>query len=325
MSEVVLNIYIWLFLLIVSLVVLVNAASYFNKAAESIGLSFGMSPFVIGVLITAIGTSLPELITSILAVIQGASDIVPGNVAGSNIANIFLVIGLVAVIYRKPIKLESIQVTVDLQFLMGSSLFIALAFWDGVFSLFEGILCLIGFAVYFHYLMGSLKRADRQDEEHDLHKASWKDYLWFFLAGGLIYAAAYVTVQSVVHTAQYFEVASSVVAAGVLALGTSLPELVVSLDAIRKGKSEYALGNILGSSIFNCFWVMGIASLFGAIIVTEEVTTLIMPVMLIASFLFYMFTRDKQIAWWEGALFLLFYVLFISKLAGETVLAELFQ
>jgi cation:H+ antiporter len=309
------NIYLWLLILFLALFILVKAADYFNKAAETIGLSFGMSPFIIGVLITSIGTSLPELITSIIAVLQGASEIVPGNVAGSNVTNIFLILGIVAIVHRKPILLMSEFITVDLQFLIGSALFISIAFSDGIFSLFEGILCLSAFVVYFFYLLKSARKTRAFfPGNKEKEKAGVKHYLQFVFSAGLIYGAGQLVIRGVVFVSEYYMIGTSVIAAGVVALGTSLPELVVSLDAVRKNKSDYAIGNILGSSIFNSFWVLGFSSLFGVIIVSLEVISLIMPMMLIATFLFYMLTRDKVITLWEGMLFLLFYILFISKL-----------
>ena len=308
------NIYIAVLLLLVGLFLLVKAADYFNKAAEVIGLSFGMSPFIIGVLITAVGTSLPELITSTIAVTEGASEIVPGNVAGSNITNIFLIIGIVALIHQKPIHLISEFITVDLQFLIGSALFISLAFIDNKISTLEGVLCLSGFIIYFHYLITSTRRLAKRDKDIDRPASSIRHYLQFLFSGVIIFLAAKIVIDSVVFSAEYFQVGTAVIAAGVVALGTSLPELVVSLDAVRKNKSDYAMGNIMGSSIFNSFLVIGFSSLFGPIIVPDIVINLLMPVMLIATFLFFMLTRDRIISVWEGALFLLFYILFLSKL-----------
>ena len=131
------NIYLWFLILGSGLFMLVKAADFFNKAAEIIGLSLGMSPFVIGILLTAIGTSLPELITSVLSVSHGVSEIVPGNVCGSNVANIFLVIGLVAAIHKRDIELRAQFINVDLQFLIGSAMFVAFCMWDGEFSRVE--------------------------------------------------------------------------------------------------------------------------------------------------------------------------------------------
>ena len=318
------NIYIWFIILAAGLFVLVKAADYFNKAAEVIGLSFGMSPFVIGILITAIGTSLPELITSVLSVSRGVSEIVPGNVCGSNVANIFLVIGLVAAINKKNIELHAEFINVDLQFLIGSALFAGFCMWDGEFTRLEGLLSLGAFAAFFLYLWRDTRTRreeskDKADAETEKVKARWFHYAQFIVAGIFIWLAAEAVIRSVVFTADYFEIGSGVIAAGVVALGTSLPELVVSLDAIKKGKSDYAIGNILGSSIFNALWVLGFASMFGKITVSDEVRTIVLPFMLAATLLFYLLTRDKIISKWEGWFYVVFYGLFISQLTATVI------
>ena len=309
------NIYIWIFIFLAGLFILVKSADYFNKAAESIGLSFGMSPFIIGILITAIGTSLPELVTSVLAVIKDTSEIVPGSVAGSNVANIFLIIGVVSIIHRIPIKMHADFINVDLQFLIGSAIFATICCYDGLFSHLEGILSLIAFVVYFIYLIRSTKMSRLESKlESEAHKATVKDYLQFVFSGILVFIAAQIVIQAVVYMSHYFNIGSGIIAAGALALGTSLPELVVSFDAIQKGNVDYAIGNILGSSIFNSFLVLGFASVFGEIVVEQEVIQIVLPFMLVATFLFYLLTRDKTVTQWEGYLYILLYILFISKL-----------
>jgi cation:H+ antiporter len=184
---------------------------------------------------------------------------------------------------------------------------------DNGVSVLEGILCLAGFIIYFHYLIASTRRRIKSENEV-LPTASVRHYLQFMMSGVLVYFAASIVIESVIFTSDYFNVGKSIVAAGVVALGTSLPELVVSLDAVRKNKSDYAMGNIMGSSIFNSFLVVGFSSLFGHITIPKAVTDFIMPVMLIATFLFFMLTRDRLISAWEGALFLVFYVFFIATL-----------
>ena len=320
------NILAGFIILFAGLLVLIKAADYFNRSAESIGLSFGMSPFTIGILITAIGTSLPELITSIIAVNQGASEIVPGNVAGSNVTNIFLVVGLVAMVNRKPIELMQSFITVDLHFLVGSALFSAICMADGQFTFFEGVLSLMAFGVFFFYLVKSTKSNGNgnsnlsdialtiKEEGTPPTRAGFKTWIILIISGAFIYIAAEMTIKSVVYVANFYDIGSGVVAAGLVALGTSLPELVVSLNAIKKGKSDYAIGNILGSSIFNSFWVLGFSSLFGTIQVSKEVRSVVIPFMLAATLLFYLLTRDKKVSNWEGFLYVVFYLLFLSKL-----------
>ena len=311
------SIYIWILIFFAGLFILVKSADYFNKAAESIGLSFGMSPFIIGILITAIGTSLPELVTSVLAVSGGESEIVPGSVGGSNVANIFLIIGVVSIIHRLPIKMQADFINVDLQFLIGSAIFATICCYDGTFTLLEGILSLLAFAVYFIYLIRSTKMSRLESQlETEVNRATSKDYFQFIFSGILVFIAAQIVIESVVHISDYFQIGSGIIAAGALALGTSLPELVVSFDAIKKGNVDYAIGNILGSSIFNSFLVLGLASMFGKIIVEDEVIQIVLPFMLVATFLFYLLTRDKTVTQWEGYLYILMYILFISKLVS---------
>ncbi len=309
------SVYIWFLIFLAGIFILVKAADYFNKSAENIGLSFGMSPFIIGILLTAIGTSLPELITSVLAVLSGSSEIVAGNVTGSNISNILLIIGIVAVVNRLPIKMHAEFINVDLQFLIGSTIFATICLVDGKFTMFEGILSLTAFLVYFIYLVRSTKfsRIESRMQAKE-KKAGFRDYLQFVFSGFLIYIAAQIVIESIVFVSGYYRIGAGIVAAGALALGTSLPELVVSLDAVKKGNVDYAIGNILGSSIFNSFLVLGYSSLFGQLKVETEVISIALPFMVVATFLFYLMTRDKTVTQWEGYLYILIYILFISKL-----------
>lgn len=308
---------VWLLVLVVSLFLLVKSADYFNNAAEKVGLSFGFSPFIIGVVIVAVGTSLPELVSSVLAVIRNSSEIVVGNVLGSNVSNVFFILGLTAVVYKKPIRLRSKHVLVDLQFLVGSSLFLAVTIYDRVFNVWEGILCVAAFVVYILYQV----RNDNPPEEAEENgqsaarvKVGFKEYAILVISAAFIYASAEAVIASVTRLSEFLGLGKEIIAASMIALGTSLPELSVSLNAASKGNTDVAVGNILGSSIFNSFWVTGFASFFGEIAVPENMLTISLPFMLIATFLLFILTRDKELRKWEGYLFLLFYVLFLGKL-----------
>ncbi|NET38002.1 MAG: sodium:calcium antiporter, partial [Cyanothece sp. SIO1E1] len=139
----------------ISLLVLIKAADYFTLAAEKVGLFLGLSPFIIGVTIVSIGTSLPELIASILAVSKNSSEIVVGNVVGSNIANIFLVIGVASVMSHRYMKLDHDLVSVDLPLFVGSAFLLALTIWDGHFSTGEALLLVLAFVIYLLYTINS--------------------------------------------------------------------------------------------------------------------------------------------------------------------------
>ena len=155
---------IWIAVLVVSLAVLVKASDWFTGAAEAVGRAFGMPSFMIGVTIIAFGTSLPELVSSVIAVIDGASEIVVANVAGSNIANLLLVLGLTGIIAGH-LRVYYEVLSVDLPFLAGSAMFLGLVAWDGTVGRIEAGLCLAGLAIYLGYALTS--RPVRNDDGSD--------------------------------------------------------------------------------------------------------------------------------------------------------------
>jgi cation:H+ antiporter len=134
------------------------------------------------------------------------------------------------------------------------------------------------------------------------------------LSAFFIYFGAVYTVESVINLAELLNIERAIIAVSVVALGTSAPELLVSLNASRKGKSEIDVGNVLGSNIFNVFGVMGIAGLFGTLVISPEILTFALPMMIIATLLYFFTTQDKEITRWEGGLLLIFYVFFIGAL-----------
>lgn len=304
----------WLIVFVVSLFILIKASDYFTDSAEKIGLSFGLSPFIVGVTIVAFGTSLPELASSIMAVLQNSSEIVVGNVVGSNITNIFLILGISAIL-GKTLKIDHDLISVDLPMFVGSAFFLSLTILDGKFSIGEAILAIIGIILYTTYTA----KADKKENELDIKiqkdkKKNWIVYSILTLSIIFIYLGAKYTVDSVIKIAEILKIGKEIIAIGVVALGTSLPELVVSIRAAKKGKAEIAIGNILGSNIFNIFAVMGISALFGTLIIPNSIITFGLPVMLVATLLYFFITQDKKITIWEGWLLILFYVFFVGKL-----------
>jgi cation:H+ antiporter len=309
--------------LILGLAVLVRSADYFTESAEKIGYSLKIPAFIVGVTIVAIGTSLPELISSLLAVFRGSSEIVVGNVVGSNIANIFLVLGL-AGIMNHSLKITRKLESVDLPLLVGSAFFLALTVLDGVFTIFEALLA-VGFAgIYVHYAVTSKEQLKDKDIKKELKEELGrpkitKKLLILLLGSALfLYAGALLTIESVVRLSQIFNVGTELIAITAVALGTSLPELVVSVRAALKGNPEIALGNVLGSNIFNSLLVMAIPSFFGVLIIPQSIIEFGLPVMLGATLLFVFMLQDKQITKWEGGMLIVFYLFFLSHTLGIT-------
>lgn len=305
----------------VSLFGLIIASKYFTEAAERIGLSLKMSPFMVGVVIVAIGTSLPELISGIIASSNGHSEIVIGNVLGANISNIFLILGMTTIISKRSIQLGKEYIFIDLHFMLGSATLLILFLLDGVVSQLEGGALLVGFLIYQVYLLRSEKPDEMptlNDEKivRKLDSLDWKDLAIVAVTAVGIFIGAKYTVESIVDIANALDVDKALVSLTVLSVGTTLPELAVSIAAARAGHPEIAVGNILGSCIFNSFTVTGVSSLIHPIEMPLQLTQTSMIFLIVAAVFFYLLSQDKKVSRWEGMLFLLFYVVFILKISG---------
>ena len=330
----------WLAIFAVSLAVLVKASGYFTGAAEKIGLLLGMSPFIVGVTLVSIGTSLPELISSILAVLEGSSEIVAGNVIGSNIANIFLVVGVAAVLSKDMLAIAYDLLKVDLPLFVGSAGLLSLAIADRYFSLGEAILCLAGFIIYLFYTIrgaesteveedteveegAEKKDAEREENAEDPLKKPIKrsrkgtkifsQVSILIISSAFIFAGANYTVESIQKLSEIFQIGQEAIALSMLALGTSLPELSVTISIALKGNAEMAVGNVLGSNIFNSFVVMGIPGAIARLKIADRIVDQSLPAFLVATILFFFVTQDRRVTKWEGWLFFVFYAWFLGK------------
>ena len=327
---------------IVSLAVLVKASDTFTTAAEKIGIALGMSPFIVGVTIVAVGTSLPELVSSIIAVYQGASEVVVGNVVGSNTANILLILGIAGVITAlphwnsKPLEtpeksqdliIEYDLVSVDLPLFVGSTFLFGLAIWDQNFSLVEAGIFIIGYLIYLFYTLDNSQQndleqeslqkettpADRATADRDRTTVLIKQGVILVISAVFIFVGAKYTISSLISLSETLNIAKEIIAVTAVAVGTSLPELLVTVSASLRGNAEIAVGNVLGSNIFNTFVVMGVPRLLGNLNIPETVLVGGMPVLIAGTILMFFVTQDRKLTPWEGWLFLLFYVWFLAK------------
>ena len=306
------DVLLYLGLFIISLGVLLKASSWFVDAAERIGLALGISSFIIGLTIVAFGTSLPELATSIAAVFSGNSEIVVGNVIGSNITNIALVLGLSALLSKR-IELEYNIWHIDMPYLWASAFLLWFALRDLQFSLFEGCLFLFGIVVFLGY---SFKSDGEEEEKEPMERLpiSWKTYAMLVVGGLLVWLSADYTIFAIQQLSAIAGVNPEVIALSAVALGTSLPEVIVSLNAARRGKASIAVGNVLGSNIFNTYVVMSIPSFFGKLVIPTDINEVFLPLMVAMTILFGIMTNNKKITRWEGVALLMFYAYFASEL-----------
>ncbi len=293
---------------IVSLSVLLKASDWFIDSAEQIGLSLGVSPFIVGITIVAFGTSLPELATSIAAVLSGESGIVVGTVVGSNITNIALVLGLVAVFVGR-IELEYNIWHIDMPYLWGSAFLLWFVLRDFQINLFEGLLLLTGIVIFLGY---SIRTEDKGDVLET--RPTWRTYVMLAVGGVLVWLSSDYTISSIQALSTHAGIDSEIIALSAVAVGTSLPEVIVSLNAARKGKSSIAVGNVLGSNVFNTFVVISVPSFIGEIKVPPTILDFFLPLMIVMTVLFGIMANNKTITRWEGSVLLLFYLLFLGEI-----------
>ncbi len=331
---------IWVIVFILSLAVLVKSADWFIESSEKIGLALKISPFIVGVTIVAIGTSFPELASSLAAVLKGSTEIVAANVVGSNLANILLIVGLSAIAARILIVKRSL-IDLDAPLLAATTVFLIFVMLDKQITFGEGVLLVAGFLIYLLYTISQRKaeettpeitevlpsgahigvlpsRVERRKKDAKKEKASEKinfKVILFLLLGvaGLALGANYI-IESVIKMSEMLGISVSLIAITAVAVGTSLPELVVSMRAAFKNKHEIALGNIFGSNIFNAFVVTGVPALIRPLSVDELTFRIGIPFMAAATILFVISGISRRIHIWEGTMYLLIYVIFVAKL-----------
>ncbi len=292
----------------VSLFVVVKSADYFTESAEKIGVYIGLSPFIIGTIILSIGTSLPELVTSIAAVLQKHSEIVVADVVGSNTTNILLVLG-VSMVFTKKTTLIHDAASVDFPILITSSLFLYLSFINNSFNYINGAFFLLCLIVYILYAINSKKI----NIEERVERISIKEPLILIVSIILLDLGSKYTVKSIIEISKQLNIATGIIAATVVALGTSLPELLVSVTAAKKGKLDIAVGNIVGSNIFNAFGVLGISSIIGTIHIDNITKHVGIPFMVASTIILGFILQNKRMSRWVGSILVIFYFFFVYQ------------
>lgn len=305
----------------VALFFLIKSADYLVKYSENLGLSLGVPSFIVGITIISAGTSLPELATSIFSIVKGEPGVVAGNVIGSNIANILLVVGVATVIARK-IEIKRSLIRLDLPLLVGASAILVLTVMDGKFTFIEGIVSLLGFVIYLIYSLTEQKKP-LEEQEKGMIKAlkgeqrpafKWSYILWIVISATVLYFSANFTIDAVIAMGAILQLDTAIIAITAVAIGTSLPELIVSVTAAKKGKFDIALGNVLGSNIFNGFMIMGVSGVITDLPVQPAVLNIGVPFLIIATVFLAFSGIERKFYNWEGALYLILYFLFIGQL-----------
>lgn len=304
-------------LLILGFIILIKGADLFVDGASGIAANFKVSKMLIGLTIVAFGTSAPEFAVSVKSLLAGSGDIVLGNVIGSNILNILLILGCSALIHPLTVKNNTVKKELPITMLISTLFAVLLSdhiFDKGVSNAFtrgDGIILLLFFMIFIYYLVTIARNKVEKDDEKpiSLGKASL-----FTLIGlvGIVLGSSFV-VDSATYLAEAIGVSERIIALTIIALGTSLPELVTSVTATKKGEYDIAIGNVVGSNIFNIGMVIGLpVTLLGGIgVITFSYIDLI--VMITTAILLFMFSfNDYKISKKEGLLFLILFVVYYS-------------
>lgn len=250
-----------LLLLALGFSLLVKGADWFVEGASGIANKFGIPQLVIGLTIVAMGTSAPETAVSITAALRGNADIAVGNVVGSNILNVLIILGISSVITSIAVAKTTIRYEIPIMLVIT---FLLLTFGSigGTICLWEGIVLLICFVLYLLYMFVMIKKGEMQaDELADTNKPLWKMLLAGVVGLALVILGSDFTVDAATEIAKMIGLSDKFIGLTVVALGTSLPELFTSVIAARKGKADIAIGNIVGSNIFNILFVIGTSAL----------------------------------------------------------------
>ena len=305
------NIILQLALLAVGFVMLVKGSDWFVDGAASIAAKFRIPQIIIGLTIVAMGTSAPEAAVSITAASAGSADITVGNIVGSNILNVLIILGLSAAIIAVPIS-KSTQ-KVDAPFMIAiSGIFLALG-WDGVITRLDGVILLVLFVSYISYMIWEALHSNEEAEEIKDMKI-WQMILATLGGLALVVWGADVAVDAATELATIFGMSERFIGLTVVALGTSLPELFTSVTAARKGNADIAIGNIVGSNLFNILFVVGLSSMiidvpFAANFRIDMAVAIAAPL-----FMWLASMKGKKLVRWHGIVMLLGYVAYFLYL-----------
>ena len=247
-------------LLAIGFVMLVKGADWFVGGAVCIADRFHIPPIIIGLTIVAMGTSAPEAAVSITSAFKGAADITVGNIVGSNIMNVLVILGLSAAIV--PLAVTKSTVKVDLPFLAAITVMLFVQGLDGTISLIDGIILIVCFVSYIAYLIvKTIKYSSQVEEEEITEMTIFKAIALLVIGMGLIILGSRFAVNAATEIARILGMSERTIGLTIVALGTSLPELFTSVAAAMKGNADIAVGNIVGSNLFNILFVIGISSL----------------------------------------------------------------
>ncbi len=311
--------------LIIGLVLLVFGAEWLVNGASRVAITFGISPLVVGLTVVAFGTSAPELAVSVQATLTGNADIAVGNVVGSNIFNVLIILGISAVVVPLVVHAQLVRFDVPLMIVISIITYIIAA--DGSISRIEGVCLFLGIVAYTVFLVRQSRRESKEvqaefSEEIPLPNVNRRFGIWGDL-GLVILGLAVLVIGSkfLVHgstiIAKWIGVSDLIIGLTIVSAGTSLPELATSVVAAYRGQRDIAVGNVIGSNMFNILCVLGLSAVVGAqgVAVADSAISFDIPVMVaVAVMCLPIFYVGYEITRWNGALLIAYYVAYVAYL-----------
>ena len=297
--------------IVLGVAMVLYGADRLTEGASALARKMNVPEIIIGLTIVAAGTSAPELFVSMASALKGTPDLAVGNVVGSNTMNCMLIVGCAAMV--APMTISRSTVKKDIPFSVGASLLLMLLALNSFLGRVDGIILLLGFAAFMAYTLRQAK-TDKADEVQAEPSSVWKNVL--FLLGGLLLLAvgSNVFVGHASSLALALGVSEGVVGLTVVAGGTSLPELATSVVAARKGQSAIAIGNVIGSNVFNILLILGLTATISPLQITG-ITTIDMAVMLLSVALVWLFSFTRfTVERWEGAVLVGGYLVYLGWL-----------
>lgn len=300
-------------LLIVGFVMLVKGADWFVDGAAGLADRFGIPQLVIGLTIVAMGTSAPEAAVSITAALKGSAGIAVGNIVGSNILNVLIILGLTACVATLSVAKSTIRI--EIPYMIAITLLLLLFGWTGnEITFWEGVGLWVAFLLYLGYLFRMAKKNKETPPEEASSRPLWMLLVLSIIGLALIVWGSDVTVDAATALARYFGMSERFIGLTIVALGTSLPELFSSLTAARKGNADIAIGNIVGSNIFNILFVLGTTALITPVPFAARFTVDTIVAVLVGVLLLVCVARSKKLTKPTGILMLAAYAAYFIYL-----------
>ena len=311
--------------IIVGITLVLWGADRLTDGASSLARRMNISEMVIGLTIVAAGTSAPELFVSVASALKGTPDLAVGNVVGSNTMNTLLIVGVTAMV--APMSISRTTVTKDIPFTVLASVLLIILCVDGfsrwsisgnMISRIDGLVLLLAFASFMVYTFSTAKEDPAADQATStMVSPIWKGLLWVVVGLACLVIGANLFVDSASSVARQLHVSDSVIGLTIVAGGTSLPELATSVVAARKGRSAIAIGNVIGSNVFNILMILGLTATISPMQI-GGITLIDLSVMLVSMLIVWLFCFTKlTVARWEGALLTLGYLAYTGWLLSQ--------